>query len=194
MLKILIVDDEIILRKGLSKSISKVKDFVVAGEAGDGLQALKLIEEVEPDVVITDIRMPNMDGKELVQVLSEKYPELKKVVISGFEDFTYVRHTMKNGAVDYLLKPVEDDKLYALLKEIQESIRMDKKKKDEFIDHNIKLNESFPILKDRFLHGVLTAGQPYESSEDIARKLNYYGINFTPEDRFTLLFISIDNY
>ncbi len=194
MLKILIVDDEIILRKGLSKSISKNVDFVVAGEAGDGLQALKLIEEVEPDVVITDIRMPNMDGKELVQVLSEKYPGLKKIVISGFEDFTYVRHTMKNGAVDYLLKPVEDDKLYALLKEIQESVRIDKKKKDELIDHNIKLNESFPILKDRFLHDVLTAGQPYESSEDIAKKLNYYGINFTPGDRFTLLLISIDNY
>ncbi|MDF2988263.1 MAG: response regulator [Eubacterium sp.] len=194
MLKILIVDDEIILRKGLTKAISKHNDFVIAGEAADGVEALSMLEQHSPDVVITDIRMPNMDGKELVRVITEKFPTVRKIVLSGFDDFGYVRDTMKNGAVDYLLKPVDDEKLIQLLKHLSEAIDTEKRDKEERIDQNIKLNESLPILKDRFLETFITGNNPNITTEELLAKFDYYGITIDVEDRFSAIFISIDNY
>jgi two-component system response regulator YesN len=193
VLKILLVDDEIVIRKGLSKAISRDKDFIVIGEVSDGIEAMNLIDKQIPDVVITDIRMPNMNGTELVGQLSQKYPDIKKIVLSGYEDFEYVRESMRNGAADYLLKPVDDNKLHDLLENIQLEIMAERKNKEERIDKNIKLNESLGFLRDQYLNPVIT-NPSIKVDTQIYNKLSYYGINVDSSDKFSIMFISVDNY
>ena len=104
--KILIVDDEGILRNGL-KHLFAWEDhgFNIIGEAANGEEALAIIEQNQPHIVITDIVMPIMDGVDLVKQISQHYPAIKTIVLSSFSEFKYVREAFKYGASDYLLKP-----------------------------------------------------------------------------------------
>lgn len=104
--KVLIVDDEYIIRQGIAYMIHwESEGFKIIGEASNGEDALKKIEECKPHIVLTDIVMPKMDGMELTKIICEKYPEIRIIILSSYSDFDYVRNTFKYGAVDYILKP-----------------------------------------------------------------------------------------
>lgn len=115
-MKILIVDDEELIRKGLKKIIQRLgAAYAAVEEAATGKAALELIAKEIPDLVITDIKMPELDGISLIKHLNQRFPQIKKVVLSGFDEFQLVRETLKNGALDYLLKPVDEGELQQLL-------------------------------------------------------------------------------
>lgn len=104
--KVLIVEDEILLRQGIKNLVDwESIGLTVCSEAANGRDALKIISEEKPDIVITDIIMPVMDGIELTKAISKDYPEIKVLILSSYSDFEYVKTSMQNGAVDYLLKP-----------------------------------------------------------------------------------------
>ncbi|MFC4104127.1 response regulator transcription factor [Paenibacillus xanthanilyticus] len=104
--KVLIVDDEILIRQGIKHYMNwEQEGFSIAGEAGNGKEALELIEKVRPHIVLTDIVMPVMDGNELTQAVKASYPGIEVVVLSSFGDFDYVRATFQSGVADYILKP-----------------------------------------------------------------------------------------
>jgi len=104
--RLLIVDDEILIRQGIKHYINwEQEGFDIVGEAAHGKEALELIEVVKPDIILTDIVMPIMDGEELTRILKEKYPQIGVIVLSSFGDFDYVRSTFQNGVLDYILKP-----------------------------------------------------------------------------------------
>lgn len=191
MLKILVVDDERLVRMGLREFINEVEGFEVVGQAADGLSAIEAIRIHQPDVVITDIKMPKLDGKELVKYLNTNYPSIRKIVLSGFEDFDYVHDTMKNGAVDYLLKPVDEKELIDLLKKIEADIRTEEARRMNHLNFKIQLNESFPYLRDQFvlklLHGC------YSSRDEIEKKLDYFNLRMDSECYYVIV-VSIDNY
>lgn len=192
MLKILLVDDEDITRKGMMKIINRAQaGFEVVGEARNGLEALYSIENNPPHVVITDIQMPLMDGRELVTKLENKYPQIRKIVLSGYNDFNYVRSTMKCGAADYLLKPVDSEELINLLKKIEDDIQQEKEKRQNEIDLKIKLRESLPLLKDEFICEILT-GKKF-SKKEFEDRLNYFDICLE-KGKYSVLIISVDNY
>ena len=116
MQKVFIVDDEMWIIIGLKKLIEKSNlPFQVIGEANNGVSALEEIEEKKPDIVFTDIRMPGYDGLELIRRIKEKNLDMKVVFISGYADFEYARTAIRLGAFDYLLKPIEQDKLNEVL-------------------------------------------------------------------------------
>lgn len=103
MYRLLIVDDEQILRQGLCRTIDwNSLGFEVADEAANGEEALIKIKRSAPDVVVTDIRMPVMDGLTLLEIAFERYPEVKFVILSGFEEFDYAKRALKMGALDYV--------------------------------------------------------------------------------------------
>ena len=111
MLKVLLVDDEVIIRQGLKKIIDwQSIGFEIAGEASNGDEAIELTEILSPDVVITDIRMAQSDGIELLRELKKRKTDCKIIVISGYDDFSYVQEAMAANAYSYLLKPVDIDK------------------------------------------------------------------------------------
>lgn len=112
MFKIMIVDNEAAIRKGLAHCIRwETLDCVVAGQAEDGIDALNQIPIIHPDIVISDIRMPEMDGLELVRKLNETYPHIKSIILTGFPDFEYAQRAIEYRVVDFVLKPTAVDSL-----------------------------------------------------------------------------------
>ncbi|TYP78188.1 response regulator transcription factor [Paenibacillus methanolicus] len=116
--KVLIVDDEILIRQGIKHYMNwEQEGFCIAGEAGNGKEALELIEKVRPHIVLTDIVMPVMDGNELTKAVKASYPGIEVVVLSSFGDFDYVRATFQSGVADYILKPkLETEELLGVLR------------------------------------------------------------------------------
>jgi two-component system, response regulator YesN len=108
MYKIFLVEDEIVVREGIRDSIPwQDTEFIFCGEASDGEIALPLIEEMQPDILITDIKMPFMDGLELSRYLRKKMPQIKIIMISGHEDFSFAKQAISIGVEEYALKPID---------------------------------------------------------------------------------------
>ena len=123
MIRVLLVDDEPAALRNLEHILLGLEaDILVVGKAMDGQQALALIPVQKPDVVITDIRMPVMDGVELARALHRGYPEINAIILSAYMEFEYSREALRNHVVDYLLKPVEPDDLLKLLLDIERRI------------------------------------------------------------------------
>lgn len=104
--KILIVDDEFIMRQGIKHMIDwEQEGFQVIGEASSAQEALEVIENNTPHIIISDIVMPQIDGIEFTKIIQHKYPDIRILILSSYSDFEYVRSSFQNGAVDYVLKP-----------------------------------------------------------------------------------------
>ena len=124
MIKVFLVEDEVIIRESVKNSIDWEKEgYEFAGEASDGELALPLILEEKPDIVITDIRMPFMDGLELSRIVKEKLPDTKIIILSGYDDFGYAKEAIKIGVTEYLLKPVSAAVLLEHLQEVADKIQ-----------------------------------------------------------------------
>ena len=107
MIKVFLVEDEMLIRQGVKNSIQWEKEgYEFVGEAGDGELALPIIFKEKPDLVITDIRMPFMDGLELSRLIRQELPEVKIIILSGYDEFEYAKEAIKIGVVEYLLKPI----------------------------------------------------------------------------------------
>lgn len=122
--KVLIVDDELLIRQGIKHSIDwEQEGFQIIGEASNGQEALSLIEQNEPHIVITDMVMPVMDGEGLTKIIKRNYPQIEIIILSSFGDFDYVRSTFQHGITDYILKPqLEGPELLKALKQAAEQI------------------------------------------------------------------------
>ena len=112
MTRVLIVDDEKFVRMGIKNNTDwPLIDCEVVGEAANGVEGLEKAKELRPDLVISDIKMPRMTGIEMSEQLLEKYPDMKVIFLTAFDDFEYARAAIRIGASDYLLKPFEDGDL-----------------------------------------------------------------------------------
>lgn len=112
MYKVVIIDDEPIIVEGLSRGIQWDKwNCTVAGSAGSGRQGLEVIKATEPDIVITDISMPNMDGLSMIAALKSQYEGIQIAILTGFRDFNYAQQAIRLGVTRFLLKPSKMDEL-----------------------------------------------------------------------------------
>ena len=127
---IILADDEQQILYGMKKGIEWEKlGFRVAGVAQNGKEALELMEEVHPDLVISDIKMPFMDGLELSDILKKKMPKIQIIILSGYGEFDYAKEAIKIGVTDYLTKPVTGEQLLEALNKVKQ--KLDKKKRQE---------------------------------------------------------------
>lgn len=128
MIKVLLVDDEVFARKGLSALIPwSDLGYEIVGEADDGEEALKLIEALRPDVVVTDIRMPVMDGLKLIGHIREQGADSPKfIIISGYNDFKYAQQAVRYGVQDFILKPIDEDEMSGALTRIKELLEKER--------------------------------------------------------------------
>lgn len=133
MYNVMLVDDEPMVKRTLSKLINQSPSFQVVSEAEDGAEALELINQQRHDIVFTDIRMPVMDGLELLKELKQNNPAMEIVMISGYDDFKYVQQALRLGSVDYLLKPIEPLMLEKTLKHL---LALFDKKKESYRSHS----------------------------------------------------------
>ncbi|KRF42740.1 response regulator [Paenibacillus sp. Soil787] len=117
--KVLVLDDEPKQRKGIIAKINiSSLPITIVGEAGDGIEGLELVLREQPDIVITDIRMPGMDGLDFIERAKELNPEIVFVIISGYSDFDFAKRAIKYGVSDYLLKPIDEAELRSNLANI----------------------------------------------------------------------------
>ena len=120
MIKVFLVEDEKIIRKSIKNNVKwEENGFEFAGEAPDGEMALPMIEKLHPDIVITDIKMPFMDGLELSDILKKKMPKIQIIILSGYGEFDYAKEAIKIGVTDYLTKPVTGEQLLEALNKVK---------------------------------------------------------------------------
>lgn len=114
--KIVIIDDHQLFREGVKRILDFEPSFEVVAEGDDGSEAIELVEQYQPDVVIMDINMPNINGVEATSQLIQKYPDSKVIILSIHDDENYVTHALKTGATGYLLKEMDADALIEAVK------------------------------------------------------------------------------
>lgn len=118
MIKAILVDDEDIIREGLSNFIDwTALGLELVGQASNGREAVELVRMMAPEVIITDVKMPMMNGIELLALAKEQRPDCVVIMISSYDQFEYAQQSLNLGAFAYLLKPIDTDKLIHLLKE-----------------------------------------------------------------------------
>jgi DNA-binding NarL/FixJ family response regulator len=118
MIRLLLVDDHSIFRQGLSALLSMEKDFVVVGQAAHGQEAIDLTAQLNPDVILMDVRMPVCDGVEATRQIHQRYPSTRILVLSTFEDDDYVRLSLQAGALGYLLKNIPDEQFVGAIRSV----------------------------------------------------------------------------
>ncbi len=151
---VLVVEDEKLIAKNIAKNIPICNEaFQVAAIAYDGREALDYVEKLMPDLVITDICMPDMGGIELINRLSRDYPQIKKIIVSGHDDFAYAKSAIENRTVNYLLKPVNYGELKETLDKLEKDYALEKEdifeligKKEYDVEHVAELLKDY-LLK-----------------------------------------------
>lgn len=122
-IKVVVAEDEPVIRAGLAAKIQEIDpDFLVVAEAEDGRAALEEVRTHRPQVVLTDIKMPVMDGMELIRQICLRHPTVKIVILSGYSDFTYTQQAIRYGVFNYLLKPVDEEALWDVLVSLKNEI------------------------------------------------------------------------
>ena len=129
VIKIFLAEDEAIIRRGIRDSIDwEANGLEFVGEAGDGEYAYPLILKTEPDILLTDVKMPFMDGLELSRLVKKSLPNIKIIILSGYNEFDYAKEAIKIGISDYLLKPITSASLVDALKRVAETIREERER------------------------------------------------------------------
>lgn len=118
MIKLMIVDDHTLLRQGLRRMLELYEELEVVGEAADGEEAIKKLEDLQPDVIILDLNMPKLSGLEVVRLVKTKYPAIQLLILTMHEDESYMLEATRAGALGYLLKDVEANMLVQAIRRV----------------------------------------------------------------------------
>ena len=169
MLKVFLVEDETVIREGLRDRIPwEQYGYRFVGEAADGEVALPLIRKTRPDVLITDIKMPFMDGLSLSRIVREEFPKTKILIISGYDDFEYAREAISIGVDQYILKPVTRMSLRKVLQELKEKIEAEQEQEDfqSKLANEMHEYEQFSIRHffEQVLEGELCVTEIYDEA------------------------------
>ncbi len=156
MNKLLIVDDEEFVRTSIINIIDwSSLGFTEVFQAENGVEALELSIKVKPDLVLTDIRMPFMDGIELSSKLREQLPDTNIVILSGYDEFKYAQSAITYGVLDYILKPIGPTSLTEKMREIKAKLDQTKSVREHLNKVRKQLHQSMPLLVEKFLNSLL---------------------------------------
>lgn len=164
MYRIMIVDDEELVRRAILQKIDwQALGFDTIDEAEDGELALESIRQNQPDVVLTDVRMPFMDGLELARHLAEEFPDILVVMLSGHDEFEYVQDAMRSRVFEYLLKPISAAGLTEMLTRLTGQLDRARQEKEHMLQTRAQLRQSLPLLRERFIHRLIS--RPLKAEE-----------------------------
>jgi len=150
--KVFFVEDEIITREGIRDNVDwQASGFEFCGEAADGEVALPLLRTAQPDVLITDIKMPFMDGLQLSKIVRERMPWVKIIILSGHDEFEYAQQAINLGVTDYLLKPVTVQKLQNILQKLIVQLNRERKEQENLKKLQEQVEENRVVLCERLL-------------------------------------------
>lgn len=172
MIKVFLVEDEEIIRESIKNNIPwEENGYNYAGGAPDGEMALPMIHEIKPDIVITDIRMPFMDGLELSRILKKEQPDISIVILSGYGEFDYAKEAIKIGVTDFISKPVTAVQLMESLDKIKAEIIEKRKQKESIQKLQEQTEESIRQKRYRFLGEIIRNKLPISELIDRGKEL-----------------------
>ena len=187
---IILVDDEEEVRKSIIKKIEwQAAGFKLIGDAENGEDAIEKIEVLEPDVVLTDIRMPYMDGLVLAEKIRQRYPSMKVVIFSGYDDFEYAQKAIKLNVTEYILKPVNVEELTSILKRIKTNLdhEIEEKRNVSRLRENYK--KSLPIIREQFFNDLVHKNM---QKEFVEQKLKEYDIPLGGARKWILAAVDVE--
>jgi len=185
MLKVVIADDQAKIRRGLCEAIDWQSEGIeLAGCAKNGVELLKLVEEHDPEICLIDVCMPIINGMEAIKIIKEKNPDLECVVITGYDEFVYAHEAIKLSVFDYILKPVNEERLISVVRKVAQKIneRRLTREKLEFAEQ--LLIKNMPVLKDKLLKDIVDGSL---SEEEIEKQLRFHSMDFGPEPGLIIL-------
>lgn len=177
-IRVLLVDDHTLFRSGIKSLLQRTDDFEVVGEAGDGLEGIKRVRSLKPDVALLDLHMPGISGLEAVKVISEEMPDVNVLMLTVSEDAQDLMEALRAGACGYLLKNIETDTLVdAIRKAAQGESVVSQQMTAKLIQgvRNPPRVESAAVERDRFSpreRDILASLAQGESNKEIARRLD----------------------
>lgn len=177
MLRVFLAEDESIIRETLRDTVPWAQcGYTFVGEAGDGEMALPLIRQTKPDVLITDIRMPFMDGLALSKLVLQEFPQMKVIIISGYDDFEYAQQAIRIGVERYLLKPITKNSLLSVLEEVRTKIEGERAQQNYRLQFQQEAQDYEQYARRRFFErvvaGQLSLPQIYEQAEKLELDLS----------------------
>lgn len=170
-MKVFLVEDEYIVREGIKNNIDWEKNgYDFCGEASDGELAFPMISEKRPDIVITDIRMPFMDGIELSRMIKEEYPEIKIIILSGHEEFEYAKAAIQIGVEEYLLKPINGDELLQVVNRVAQKIKEENESRETLQEG--EGDENFEYAKRQLLNSLIDDNASLSDAMEQGKKIH----------------------
>lgn len=162
MIKVFLVEDEVIVRNGIKNRIEwEANGFEFVGEASDGELAYPMIQKTKPDIIITDIRMPFMDGLELSRLVKTEMPKVKIVILSGYDEFDYAKEAIGIGVTDYLLKPVDAAEILRTLESIKIMIQEEREKEASLEQFQKEMEEDRNTKKKKLFREIIENNASY---------------------------------
>ncbi len=187
--RIMLVDDEEEVRKGIIRKIDwENLGFMVVGDAENGEDALEKIEQLEPDVIMTDIRMPYMDGLTLSARIRQKYPSVKILIFSGYDDFEYAQQAIKLNVTEYILKPVNVEELSEILNRVRENLDEEIEQRRDVHLLRESYRSSLPILRELFLNDLVRGN----TGGDLEARLREYGVDILDARKWVVAVIDLE--
>lgn len=179
MMRVLVADDEIRVCKLICNLVDwSDYDMQIVGVAHDGLQVLDMIEKHKPHLVVTDIRMPSMDGLETIRQVKRAHPDIDFIIISGYRDFEYAQTAIKYGVGDYLLKPLKKDELSTTLKRLKQRWHLMNEQLSREEELRFRLENDIEALRSGFFRDVLLVEERAKFTIDSANQS--YHFKFQP--------------
>ena len=196
MYSVFLVEDEIVTREGIRNSIPwKSTPYTLAGEAPDGEIALPALRDIKPDILITDIKMPFMDGLALARIMKRDQPWIKIIILSGHDEFEYAQQAISIGVEEYLLKPISAQDMLASLEKVTREIEQEKLRLRSIETLKRQIQSSEEIIREKWLCDLITGQIPAANAIETSRE---FGIDlvasgyiimvveiFTPSDDYT---------
>ncbi|PRX62003.1 two-component system response regulator YesN [Cohnella sp. SGD-V74] len=192
MNRIIIVDDEELIRESLTIQLSDLNGAVVSAALPNGSKALEWLEEHFADICLTDVRMPVVDGLQLIQEINARYPWMTNIVISSYDDFQYAKKSMLLGAVDYVLKPVDNELLKAAVDKAMDVVR--KRRRYDANQMLLEKLSNHKAMLDRWLEMVLSVylhGQPLLIVDTLGMFEGWIGERYEILNELSMAWISL---
>ncbi|MGE5701847.1 MAG: response regulator, partial [Clostridia bacterium] len=179
MYKVLVVDDEADVREGVLQEMEwQTHGFEVAGIAENGKEAQELAERLRPDLIVTDIKMPFLDGLQLAAWCKETMPAVRIIILTGFDEFDYAQRALKLHIDEYVLKPFSAGELLEAMLKVKVRLDEERAQKETMQQLQEAYQKSLPILRDAFLSSLVSR---VYAEEEVLQKAGHYGLNLQAE-------------
>ena len=170
--KVFLVEDEIVTREGIRDNVNwQAVGFEFCGEAPDGEMALSLIEATHPDVLITDIKMPFMDGLQLSRIVRKRMPQVKIIILSGHDEFNYAQEAVKLGVTEYLLKPISARDLHQTLTAVARQLDDERHAQENVQQLKAQIEDNRLLQTEKFLLKLVTGTISSSEAVEESRRL-----------------------